>query len=80
MDAALLIAGALLAVGTPAPLAEQNPLALPGPASLEREVVQAWTRKYVRGDDWRQVTRIEDDEARVDVDDELALALGMSGP
>jgi hypothetical protein len=52
MDAALLIAGALLAVGTPAPLAEQNPLALPGPSSLEREEVQAWTRKYVRGDDW----------------------------
>jgi hypothetical protein len=35
---------------------------------------------WVRGDDWRQVTRIEDEQARVDVDEELALALGMSGP
>jgi hypothetical protein len=52
MDAAFLIAGALLAVGAPAPLAEQNRLALPGPASLERDEVQAWTRKYVQGTDW----------------------------
>lgn len=32
---------------------------------------------WVRGDDWRQITHIEGDQARVDVDDELALALGM---
>ncbi len=34
---------------------------------------------WVRGDEWRQVTRIEDDQAHVDVDDELAAALGISG-
>ena len=34
---------------------------------------------WVRGDDWRQVTRIEADQAHVDVDEELALALGISG-
>jgi hypothetical protein len=34
---------------------------------------------WVRGDDWRQVTRIDADQAHVDVDEELALALGMSG-
>ena len=34
---------------------------------------------WVRGDDWCQVTRIEGDQARVDVDDELARALGMQG-
>ena len=33
---------------------------------------------WVRGDDWRQVTHIEGDQARVDVDDDLALALGMA--
>lgn len=34
---------------------------------------------WVRGDDWRQVTRIDGDEAHVDIDEELALALGTSG-
>ena len=34
---------------------------------------------WVRGTEWRQVTRLVDGEARVDVDAELAAALGVSG-
>ena len=34
---------------------------------------------WVRGDDWRQITRIDAEQAHVDVDEELALALGVSG-
>ncbi len=33
---------------------------------------------WVRGDDWRQVTHIVGDQARVDVDEELARALGVA--
>ncbi|GAA1914594.1 hypothetical protein [Nocardioides marmoribigeumensis] len=35
---------------------------------------------WVCGDEWRQVTRIADDKAHVEVDEELARALGISGP
>jgi hypothetical protein len=34
---------------------------------------------WIRDGDWRQITHITDDRAHVDLDDELALALGMSG-